>query len=123
MKYKGIIFDVDGTAVPLAGKVASLRLQKAIAAASKIAKVSAATGRSYGPAKPIFESMGLIFPCVTMGGSAIINPLTDEVVWSMPMGVDQTDEVLDVVGRYQTDLHLGVSAAEPSIRLADYRKH
>jgi HAD superfamily hydrolase (TIGR01484 family) len=39
------------------------------------------------------------------------------------MGVDQTDEVLDVVGRYQTDLHLGVSAAEPSIRLADYRKH
>ncbi len=123
MKYKAIIFDVDGTAVPLGSMTASPRLQAAIAAAQKIVNVSAATGRSYEFACPIFTSLGITAPSVMMAGTAIINPNTDEVIWSKPMSIKQTDAILEQVAKYQSDTKLGISPVKTAISVEEYRKH
>jgi HAD superfamily hydrolase (TIGR01484 family) len=120
MQYKAIIFDVDGTAVPLAANEASVRLQTAIASAQKTISLSAATGRSYEYAKPVFTSLGLISPSVLLGGSAIIDPRTDKIIWNKSMSIEQTDEILKQVSRYQADTFLGVSPVKAAIPLSEY---
>lgn len=123
MQYKAIIFDIDGTAVPLGAMEASPRLRAAIAAAQKKVNVSAATGRSYEMAKPIFMSLGITAPSVLLGGSAIIKPQTDEIVWTKNMSVKQTDQILEQIAQYESDTWLGVSPVSTAIALKEYRKH
>lgn len=123
MKYKAIIFDVDGTAVPLGGNDASPRLKAAITSAQKVVNVSAATGRSYEVAKPVFASLGLTAPSVLLGGSAIIHPKTNEIIWNKLMSIEQTDQILKRAAKYQSDTWLGVSPVSAAIPLKQYRKH
>jgi HAD superfamily hydrolase (TIGR01484 family) len=123
MKYKALIFDVDGTAVPLGAMEASARLQNAIAEAQTKVIISAATGRSYEFSKPIFTSLGITAPSVMLAGTAIINPKSDEVIWNKTMSVEQTDKILDQVAKYESDTMLGVSPVTTAIPLVEYRKH
>lgn len=124
MKYQGVIFDLDGTAFPLGGERGSPRLKKVIGnAQDKQVKVSAATGRSYGYAKPALVNLGLSDPCVIMGGSAIIDPGTDEVLWGKTLSLSQSDRVLKILESYAPDLSLAVNAVKPSIRLNEFKRN
>jgi HAD superfamily hydrolase (TIGR01484 family) len=123
MKYRAIVFDIDGTAVPLGSMTASSRLQAAIAAAQKTVNVSAATGRSYEVARPIFTSLGLVAPSVLSAGTAIINPKTDEIIWSKSMSITQIEAILEQVAKYQSETLLDVNPISAAIPLTEYRKH
>ena len=63
MKYRAIIFDLDGTAITNAQHaVPSDRVVRAIKSAEPYFKLSAATGRPSGNARLITEKLGLERP-------------------------------------------------------------
>ena|SRR5665811_1578330 len=112
MSYKGIIFDVDGTAVPLGAVKADDRLRQSIRNAQATIALAAATGRSFGYAHPVFQSLGLTCPSIIMGGSAIIDPITDEIVWGNPMEKSQSDVVFEVLPKYQATVRFSTNPVQ-----------
>jgi len=117
MAYKAIIFDVDGTAVPLGSLTASSRLRQAISTAQGTLQLAAATGRSVGYAQPVFESLGLRCPSVIMGGSAILDPVNGEVVWSKAMAKAQSDAALEVLKDYEADIWISTDPTKENYPL------
>lgn len=119
MQYMAIIFDIDGTAVPLGDMAASPRLQSVVQTAQKSGILSAATGRGPEYAKTILESIGLTSPCVIMGGAAIIAPKTNELVWGNPMDKKQVDAVLHLLRDYPGEVALGINPTRQVVYLHD----
>ncbi len=113
--YKGIIFDVDGTAVELGATEADERLQESIRRAQGNMVIAAATGRSFGYARPVFTSLGLRHPSVMMGGSAILDPLTNEVVWGKAMDLSQSNSALDAVARHRAVVNISTDPAQKNV--------
>jgi len=104
MAYKAIIFDIDGTAVPLGAMMPSKTVRSAIAKAQKTIKLAAATGRSYGYAQPIFQNLALDNPSVVMGGSAILDATNQRVLWSKAMSNAQATAALRLLQNYQATI-------------------
>jgi HAD superfamily hydrolase (TIGR01484 family) len=125
MIYKGIIFDIDGTAAPLAAETVSPNLQQAIQDARQSLKLSAATGRSFNVAQPIFESMDLTDPCVIMGGSVIIDPQSQEIYWEKPLDKADFDPLLEIIDGYTGDFYCvpdAIEALQARHQVADLSK-
>jgi hydroxymethylpyrimidine pyrophosphatase-like HAD family hydrolase len=121
MQYKAIVFDVDGTAVPLASHLPSKRLQDAISLAQKQFNVSAATGRSYEFAKPVFTNLGLKAPSILLGGTAIIDPKNYKILWHKSMTEIQAKLVLKSLGKYRCTIYVGDSPIVGAVPLKDYK--
>ena len=122
MKYKAIIFDIDGTAVPITGMRPSARLKRAVKAAQTSAKLAAATGRGIELARPVLQNLELISPCIIMGGTAIIDPISGDSLWEKTMSVSQISQALKVSKPYITEdnVFIGVSTTNPPIPLQDF---
>lgn len=41
----------------------------------------AATGRGWPEAQPVLDALGVYQPCIIGGGTMIINPKTEEILW------------------------------------------
>jgi HAD superfamily hydrolase (TIGR01484 family) len=119
--YKGLIFDIDGTAVPLAAMVASTRLQETIKKARPGVKITAASGRSLEMALPILKSMGLKQPCVISGGSTILDPQTGKVLWSKHINKPETALVLEMLKRYESKSFIVTDPAKEAEVLKDQK--
>jgi hypothetical protein len=77
MKYKAIIFDVDGTLVPnRRDGMPSKKVIKAINASSKKFNIGIATARSYWQVAHILDVLHFSAPCIITGGAQIIDPKT-----------------------------------------------
>lgn len=97
MKYQAIIFDIDGTAVPNSEDgVPSPKLIQAVRNAQKIIPVSVATGRPWYLAKPIVEKLGITSLCVLSGGSQIIDPKAQKIVWEKLLSLEQVEKIIDI---------------------------
>jgi HAD superfamily hydrolase (TIGR01484 family) len=82
--YKAIITDLDGSAVNISsdGSDVSEETRAAVRTAQDAGYIiSCATGREWDISKPVVTSLGLTSPCVIAGGSAIIDSVTEEVLW------------------------------------------
>lgn len=101
MKYKAIIFDLDGTAIPNNfNGIPSEQLINTISNAQNTIKLCAATGRSISMAKDILSALQLKDPCVISAGTQIINPLTDEILWEVTLESDDVKEILKICTPY-----------------------
>lgn len=102
-KYKAIIFDLDGTAIPsrLDG-MPSKKLINTVEKAKKKILVSAATGRTYDYCKDVLHALDLESPCVVSGGSQIIDPTDGKIIWEQPLSEDQLKHIYDI---YSKDPH------------------
>lgn len=82
MKYKALIFDLDGTAIPKAqnGRP-SERVIKAVEAAKKICHVSVATGRPYDICKNILDELEIKDLCILNGGSHLFSNKNHTYIW------------------------------------------
>ena len=70
MKFKALIFDLDGTALPTGREsVPSPKVIEAVAQAKKIISVSIATARRISSLKEIFKTFSLKSPSIIMGDS------------------------------------------------------
>ena len=101
MKYKAIIFDLDGTAVPnRADGMPGERLIEVVGKIKNKVFICAATGRAITFSRHILKKLGLIAPCIISGGTQVIDPLTEKVLWSKSLAVHQVEAVMEIARQY-----------------------
>lgn len=123
MKYKVIIFDLDGTAIPnKPNGMPSDRLIKAIESAPDSLLLCAATGRPITNAKPILDTLKLTNPCVISAGTQIADPKTGEILWEATINESDVEKIIEICKPYHYELLIrnelmgeGSSAAEKVI--------
>jgi len=94
--FKVLIFDLDGTAVVLKeDALPSPRVVKAVEAAKKIMQVCVATGRPITNCREILRELDVIAPCVISGGSQIIDPKTEKILWEKKLSQDQVGAIVN----------------------------
>lgn len=82
MKYKALIFDLDGTAIPKAKNgLPSKRVIKAVEAAKKMCHVSVATGRPYDICNIVLDELGISDLCILNGGSHLYSNKSHDYIW------------------------------------------
>jgi HAD superfamily hydrolase (TIGR01484 family) len=82
MRYKAIIFDIDGTAIPNSQYAKpSTRLIAAVEKAKKKAHIAAATGRPLGTASWVIDPLQLTSPSIISAGAQIYDPLEKKFIW------------------------------------------
>ncbi len=110
---KLLIFDLDGTAIPnKKDGMPSQRLINAVNKAQKKIKVSAATGRPISTCRRILNALNIKNPCVISGGTEIINPTTEEVLWKKELSIEQVRAAIKIIRSYNYQVFL--SNAEQS---------
>lgn len=101
MKYKGIIFDLDGTAVPnRSDGIPSDRLIKVVNKLKDKVKIGFATGRTIGFCRHIIKLLDLNTPCIIVGGTKIIDPVTERTLWEKQMSIDQIEQIVTAAKGY-----------------------
>jgi HAD superfamily hydrolase (TIGR01484 family) len=105
MKYKALVFDLDGTAIPnRPDSHPSQRVIEAVAAAQKKLSVSAATGRSLGLCDYVLEQLHITAPCVISGGTQVYDPQHNTFLWEKRLTTEQAKAIYDVCRQYPYDL-------------------
>lgn len=118
MKYKALIFDFDGTAVKNAQfERPTPRVVEAVMKAKERVIVCGATGRPLSTARWIFDDLQLTAPCIISAGTKIVNPVTEEVLWQIPLSKEKVSQILDITKKYDfetvTDSQFATFPAQP----------
>src|SRR6185503_166255 len=122
MQYKAIVFDLDGTAI--ANRKDAMPSQYLIDTISKIKDdidVSVATGRRIFECRSIFKSLELSSPCIILGGTQIIDPVSEKILWEKLMTEQIVKKIIDITKMFDYKLYasndtLPTSASEKIIR-------
>ncbi len=108
MDFKALIFDLDGTAIE--AKLDAMP-SKAVVEAVKLAKeriiVSIATGRPIADGRDIIHALGIDQPCIVAGGTQLIDPATEEIIWEKKISKENVRKVLNIGKKYQQKVLLG----------------
>jgi HAD superfamily hydrolase (TIGR01484 family) len=105
VRYKAIIFDLDGTAIPNAyDAMPSPAVTSAIAKGQPKLKLAAATGRPITNAKPILDALKLTDPCVIAAGTQVINPQTGEILWQALLDDASVEKILEICRPYSCEV-------------------
>lgn len=105
MKYKAIIFDLDGTAIINApNSMPSQRLKHTVNKSKESILLCAATGRPITNAKPILTELNLDQPCVISAGTQIVNPINDEILWEATIDGDDVIKILNICMPYHYEV-------------------
>lgn len=84
MKYKAVIFDLDGTAIPaLPNGTPSDRLINTLKSKKGALYFSCATGRAWTFSKHIMRALNLTDPCIISAGTQIVDPQTGNILWQV----------------------------------------
>jgi HAD superfamily hydrolase (TIGR01484 family) len=105
MRYKAIVFDLDGTAIPnKPNGMPSQRLIHAVEQAKGKIKLCAATGRLITNAKTILTALNLQDPCVISAGTQIVDPITDKILWEASLEPDDVTAILNICKPYHYEV-------------------
>lgn len=105
MKYKAVIFDLDGTAIPnTPNGMPSQRLINAVKHAQGNIKLCAATGRPITNAKAILTALNLQDPCVISAGTQIVDPVTDKMMWEASLEPADVAAILNICKPYHYEV-------------------
>lgn len=106
MEIKTVVFDLDGTAIPVeADGMPSDRVIEAVAEAKKTVKVAAATGRPFYSSSPILKKLNLTEPCIVSGGSQIVDPASGSVLWEKYMESDSVHAILRELKNFRYEIY------------------
>lgn len=97
--YTALITDIDGTvaAIGTDGSDISNQTREAVKDAQKKGKkITCATGRGWSSARPVVEHLGISDPCIIEGGSCIIDPKTQEILWETSLSKSDSIQVLQI---------------------------
>jgi Cof subfamily protein (haloacid dehalogenase superfamily) len=121
--YKALIADVDGTLVPIKGDGSDIDSETVAAVTAALrngAQISVATGRGWVSTKPVVQTLGIVDLCIIEGGSCIIDPASEKIVWQKTLSADASAEVVKLFKRYSKSSELIKSSGEPErIRVSD----
>jgi Cof subfamily protein (haloacid dehalogenase superfamily) len=101
MQYQAIIFDLDGTAI-VNGRYSmpGTEMIRAVHECREKIILCAATGRAWPEAKRVIDALGINRPCIINGGTLIVDPLKEKVLWQETIPVETARKVLEVTKRY-----------------------
>jgi HAD superfamily hydrolase (TIGR01484 family) len=112
-EIKLILADLDGTVVQPEAHSASGEVKAAIREAEEMGvKFAAITGRPYWMAKDLLRELGFVDPCVFEGGAVIINPATDEVLWSKNVPFQTTRQAVEILRDKASIIEFGKGAVK-----------
>lgn len=98
MKYKSILLDVDGTLVPVGPHtIPSDKVIESLRKAKDKVHVSVVSGRPINWLTDIFKVLDLTDPCIINGGSQIIDPKTQEILWERPLNKEDVAKILKMI--------------------------
>lgn len=110
-EIKLVLADLDGTVVQPEAHNASTEVIKSLQEARGLGvKFAAITGRPYWMAKVLLKEIGFIDPCVFEGGAVIINPSTDQVLWSKTVPIDTTKKAVEILSIKASIIEYGMGA-------------
>jgi HAD superfamily hydrolase (TIGR01484 family) len=101
VKFKALILDLDGTTIPnSADGMPSKKVMQAVSEAKEKISISAATGRTISYARPVLQALKLTSPCIISGGTQIVDPQTEEVLWEQVIEVEAIRQLLEIFREY-----------------------
>ncbi|MBI5531015.1 MAG: HAD family phosphatase [Candidatus Doudnabacteria bacterium] len=106
MEYKAAIFDLDGTAI--LNREDGMPSARLISAVNKIKDriiVAAATGRPISNCRHILKTLKLTSPCIISGGTQIIDPLTEKIIWEKQLSIEQVRGIIDIATPFEYQLY------------------
>lgn len=102
MKYKLLIFDLDGTAIPnRPDGMPRDNLVNVVKQLQGKMKVCAATGRPRFNSMPIIKKLNLKDPCIISGGTQIIDPTSEKILWEKDIDRAQVEEIRKIILPYE----------------------
>jgi hydroxymethylpyrimidine pyrophosphatase-like HAD family hydrolase len=119
--YNALIADIDGTLVPIKGDGSDIdkdTIDAVSGALRRGAQISVATGRGWASTKPVVQKLGIEDLCIVEGGSCIIDPTSEEVVWQITIDAQTSSAVVDVFRRFATHGELVKTSTVPERVLA-----
>jgi HAD superfamily hydrolase (TIGR01484 family) len=120
--YKLIITDLDNTAID--GRPDAEPSQAVIdavrSAEAGSVHIAAATGRPLHAAIKPIRAMGLTAPCVFYGGSQIIDPSTQKVLWSCDVPESAMELIKQTVRAYNCKLYAGEDHYQTSGKVEEF---
>jgi hypothetical protein len=106
--YKAVILDLDGTTIPnKKDGMPSERVRQAVHKIRDKISISAATGRGINGCREIIKSLGLKSPCIVNGGTRIIDPITEKIIWEKELDKSQVEAIMEVAKYYQYPVFFG----------------
>lgn len=98
MSIDAVIFDLDGTAMPSnRHSMPDAAVCQAVKAANDQITLCAATGRAWPQAKPVLEALGVVRPSIIGGGTMIVDPLEQHILWQELLESTALAAVCDVL--------------------------
>ncbi len=115
--YKALMLDLDGTTIPNALKaVPSKRVITAIHNAQQKIAVCVVTGRSLQEAAPILDILQITKPTVLMGGSQIVDGISQKVIYKKPLAKNDIQEIINLLSQYPIDISIREATKTKSYR-------
>lgn len=106
MKYKMFIFDLDGTAIPnRQDGLPTDHLVEVISRLQKVMKVCVATGRPLFQAKPIITKLHITNPSIISGGTQIIDPITEKILWEKVVDEHLVKKIIEISSPYKCQVY------------------
>ncbi len=97
--YKALITDLDGTAVAISslGEDIDDDTHRAVQdAIQRGKKITCATGREWEITRPVVQKLGIVSPCIVEGGTRIIDPQTEQILWEKSLNSDDIPRILSL---------------------------
>jgi len=94
---KALIFELDGTAISKKPKaVPSKAVVEALMQARERVVILFATNRNWKSAKDTAKALQIQYPCVTLGGSQVVDPTTNKVIWEQDLDPGVPAKIIDI---------------------------
>jgi HAD superfamily hydrolase (TIGR01484 family) len=114
--FSALIADIDGTLVPIKGDGSDIDSETTASVAAVLKRgirVSVATGRGWESTKPVVQKLGIVDLCIIEGGSCIIDPMSERIVWQKSLDAKTSADVAMVFKQYAKSQELIKSSAMP----------
>ncbi len=97
--FKALITDLDGTAVKLGSDgsdITQTTINAAKAAQNSGTIMTCATGRGWKASKPIAQKLGFAHPVIVRGGTYIVDPASDEILWEQRLDASVAEAIFEI---------------------------
>ncbi|HSW47774.1 MAG TPA: HAD-IIB family hydrolase [Candidatus Saccharimonadales bacterium] len=120
MNYKSLIFDLDFTAIPsVIDGMPNQAVIEAVKKAKDVIKVSTASGRSVQNCRNVWKAMDITDPCIISGGSQIMNPKTEEILWEEKLPDGAIQSVAEISRKHGLTMAINGEIFAPDTRLPE----